>query len=110
MNSMNDRKASTLTQKLAKPTVGIGEISTVEGDTSVETITEYSKKIDDLVSVYENMNPSKAAKVVEDMVKSNTTAPIIADILSKMQDKNLSNIMDNMEPKEASKLTQMLVR
>ena len=110
MNSMNDRKASTLTQKLAKPTGGTEEILTAEGDTSVETITEYSKKIDDLVSVYENMNPSKAAKVVEDMVKSNTTAPIIADILSKMQDKNLSNIMDNMEPKEASKLTQMLVR
>jgi flagellar motility protein MotE (MotC chaperone) len=110
MNSMNDRKASTLTQKLAKPTVGIGEISTVEGDTSAETITEYSKKTDDLVSVYENMNPSKAAKIVDDMIKNNTTAPIIADILSKMQDKNLSNIMNNMEPKEASKLTQMLVR
>ena len=110
MNSMNDRKASILTQKLAKPTVGTGEISTAEGDTSVETITEYSKKIDDLVSVYENMNPSKAAKIVEDMVKNNTTAPIIADILSKIQDKNLSNIMNNMDPKEASKLTQILVR
>ncbi len=110
MNSMNDRKASTLTQKLAKPTIGTDEISTAEGDASKETITEYGKKTDDLVSIYENMNPNKAAEIVKNMINNNATAPIIADILSKMQDKNLSNIMNNMEPKDAAKLTQMLVR
>ena len=79
MNSMNDRKASTLTQKLAKPTIGTDEISTAEGDASKETITEYGKKTDDLVSIYENMNPNKAAEIVKNMI-NNMQNSIIADV------------------------------
>ena len=110
MNSMNDRKAAILTQKLAKPTVGTDGVLSEEEDGVLETIVEYNKKTDDLVSIYENMNPNKAAKIVETMIKDNKTAPIIADILSKMQDKNLSNIMNNMEAKDGAKLTQLLVK
>lgn len=109
MDSMNDRRASILTQELAKPAMKTDEVSISEEDAE-ENITAYSKKIDDLVSVYENMSPKKAADVVENMLNNNATSAIITDILSKVQDRNLSNIMNEMEPANASKLTQMLVR
>ena len=56
------------------------------------------------------MKPKKAAEIAKNMINNNTTAPIIVDIFSKMQDKNLSNIINEMDANDASKLTQMLVR
>ena len=56
------------------------------------------------------MQPKKAAEVVEKMIENSSAASVITDILSKMQETNLSNIMNNMKKENASKLTQMLVR
>ncbi len=62
------------------------------------------------MSVYENMKPKQAADIATSMLNNNTTAPIIIDIFSKLQDKNLSSIINEMKPNDAAKLTQMLVR
>ncbi len=83
------------------------------------------KKIDDLVSVYEKMNPSKVAKIVEKMMDNDTTvtyleifsepayeitdSTIVIDVLSRMGNKTLSSIMNYISTDKASKLTQMLV-
>lgn len=110
MNSMNDRKASELTQILAKPINKIAESAITEESKPIESVAEYNKKIDALVIVYENMQPKKAAEVVEKMIENSSAASTITDILSKMQETSLSNIMNNMKEENASKLTQMLVR
>ncbi|NMA87258.1 MAG: hypothetical protein GX968_08045 [Tissierellia bacterium] len=109
MDNMNDRRASLLTQELAKPIIVAENVEISEED-DMEIVHNYNKKVDDLVSVYENMKPKQAAEIAEEMLKNNTTAPIIVDIFSKIQDKNLSNILNEMKVSEASKLTQMLVR
>ena len=109
MDNMNDRRASILTQELAKPIIRTDEIEVSKED-DTEIINNYNKKIDDLVSVYENMNPKKAAEIAKDMLNNNATTTIIVDIFSKIQDKNLSSIINEMDAKDASKLTQMLVR
>jgi flagellar motility protein MotE (MotC chaperone) len=109
MDNMNDRRASLLTQELAKPLIIEENIKSSEED-DMKIVHNYNKKIDDLVSVYENMKPQQAAKIAKDMLNNNTTAPVIVDIFSKIQDRNLSNIINEMESKDASKLTQMLVR
>ncbi len=88
-------------------------------------MSEYNKKIDDLVSVYEKMNPSKVAKIVEKMMDNDTTvtyleifsepayeitdSTIVIDVLSRMGNKTLSSIMNYISTDKASKLTQMLV-
>ena len=110
MNNMNDRKASELTQILAKPINKIAESTITKESKPIESVAEYNKKIDTLVIVYENMQPKKAAEVVEKMIENSSAASVITDILSKMQETNLSNIMNNMKKENASKLTQMLVR
>ena len=105
-----------------------GEESSVINDISraVQFMTEYNSKIDDLVSTYNRMSPDRVARIVEKMMENENTvtsleinseplyeisdATIIVDVLSRMNNKTLSNIMDNMETDNASKLTQMLAR
>ncbi|NLW40872.1 MAG: hypothetical protein GXY96_08100 [Tissierellia bacterium] len=105
-----------------------GEESSVINDISraVQFMTEYNSKIDDLVSTYNRMSPDRVARIVEKMMENEDTvtsleinseplyeisdATIIVDVLSRMNNKTLSNIMDNMETDNASKLTQMLAR
>ncbi|HHV38139.1 MAG TPA: hypothetical protein GXX70_01445 [Tepidimicrobium sp.] len=92
---------------------------------AMQFMTEYNKKLDSLVTVYGNMNPSKAAEIVENMMDNEDTvtaleidsepvfeisdSSIIVDVLSRMKNKTLSNIMNYMDTDKASSLTQMLV-
>ena len=105
-----------------------GEESSVINDISraVQFMTEYNSKIDDLVSTYNRMSPDRVARIVEKMMENEDTvtsleinseplyeisdATIIVDVLSRMNNKTLSSIMDNMKTDNASKLTQMLAR
>ena len=105
-----------------------GEESSVINDISraVQFMTEYNSKIDDLVSTYNRMSPDRVARIVEKMMENEDSvtsleinseplyeisdATIIVDVLSRMNNKTLSNIMDNMKTDNASKLTQMLAR
>lgn len=105
---------------------GVEESVTNEISKSIQFITEYNRKIDDLVAVYNNMSPDKVAKIVEQMMGNNTTvtaleinsepvfqisdASIIVDVVTRMRNKTLSSIMDYMSTDNASKLTQMLAR
>ncbi|MCF6463337.1 hypothetical protein [Clostridium sp. Cult1] len=105
---------------------GEEESITNEISKSIQFITEYNKKIDDLVTVYNKMSPDKVAKIVEQMMGNNTTvtaleinsepifqltdASIIIDVLSRMRNKTLSSIMDYMSTENASRLTQALAR
>ena len=92
---------------------------------AMQFMTEYNKKLDDLVTIYGNMNASKAAEIVERMMDNDDTvtaleidsepvfeisdSSIIVDVLSRMKNKTLSNIMNYMDTDKASSLTQMLV-
>lgn len=110
IDNMNDRRAAVLTQELAKPIIRSDEVLIAQEEDIENADKEYSKKIDDLVSVYESMQPKKAADIAENMMKNENTATIIVDIFSKLQDRNLSNIMNQMKVDVASKLTEMLAR
>lgn len=93
---------------------------------AIEFIAEYNNKIDDLVTVYEDMEPSKVARIVEEMINNNTTvtaleiesqpifeisdSSIIIDVVSRMRTKLISNILNYMSIENASKLTQVLAR
>ncbi len=95
----------------------------------VDYISEYNKKIDDLVSYYKKLSPTKAASVFEKMINNSdtisvlelqepsgnkeklfkTTDQIVAlDVASKMRPKNLSEIMDQMPDDVAKKFTTLL--
>ncbi len=93
---------------------------------TIQFITEYNKKIDDLVIIYEKMGAEKVAQIVEKMMTNDKTvtaleinsepvfeisdASIIVDVLSKMRNKTLSGIMNYMSTDKATTLTQMLAR
>lgn len=49
------------------------ESPTTKINKSIEFITEYNEKIDELVKVYEEMSPDKVAKIVEKMINNNNT-------------------------------------
>lgn len=103
-----------------------GDSITNEISKSIQFITEYDKKIEDLVIVYEKMSPDKVAKIVEQMMSNDTKvtvleifsepafeisdASIIIDVLSRIKNKTLSNIMNYVSEDKASTLTQMLAR
>ena len=82
---------------------GVEESITDDIGKSIQFITEYNKKVDDLVSFYEKMAPNKVAKIVEKMMMNDDTvtdlkieseptfeisdASIITDVLSRMGNK-----------------------
>ncbi|NLJ79142.1 MAG: hypothetical protein GX329_07250 [Tissierellia bacterium] len=91
---------------------------------AMQFMIEYNSKIDNLVTVYGRMNANKAAEIVERMMDNNDTvtalvidsepifeisdSSIIIDVLSRMKNKALSNIVNYMNTNKASALTQML--
>lgn len=103
---------------------GEEESITTEISKTIQFMTEYNEKINDLVTVYEKMSPDKVAKIVEKMMDNDTTvtqleifsepayeisdSSIVIDVLSRMKNKALSNIMNYISTDKASKLTQML--
>ncbi len=97
---------------------------TVQLNEAMQFVSEYNKKINELVSVYEKMSPDKVADIVETMMNNEKTvtslkidskpvyevsdATIIMDVLSKMKKPTLSKIMSNMDTGKSSILTQRL--
>ncbi|MBZ2173874.1 hypothetical protein K8M07_01225 [Schnuerera sp. xch1] len=104
-----------------------GEQSTTDDiSKAIQFISEYNNKIDNLVNVYEDMDSNKIAEIVEQMINNDTTvtafeinsepifeisdASIIIDVLSRIKDKTLSEIINDLSTENASMLTQMLAR
>lgn len=99
---------------------------TVEISQAIQFVSEYNRKIDELVSVYEKMSPSSVAKIVENMMDNTNTvtslkidtkpvyeisdSTIIIDVLSRIKNPTLSKIVGLMNTKKASQLTQMLAK
>ena len=93
---------------------------------SMEFLSEYQTKINDLVNVYEKMSPDKVARIVETMMINTETitsfelnaeeayalsdSVIIVDVLLKMKNQTLSKVFDFMEAEKASKITQLLAK
>lgn len=102
------------------------ESLTNEISEAIKFISEYNGKIDELVIVYEKMSPDVVAKIVENMMgKDNkvtaleinskpiyeiSDSTIIIDVLSRMKKQTLSKIINNMDTKKASELTQKLAK
>ncbi|MBW4828683.1 MAG: hypothetical protein KZY61_05965 [Clostridiaceae bacterium] len=96
----------------------------VEINEAVKFLREYNSKIDELVEVYEKMSPSNVAKITEKMLENTeevtsleidstpiyeiSDSTIIVNVLGKMKKSSLSKIINNMNTKKASQLTQML--
>lgn len=95
----------------------------------VDYISEYNRKVDDLVSYYKKLSPEKAASIFEKMIKNPNTVSILSledsngekeklfkttdrivalDVASKMRPKNLSAIMDQMPDDVAKQFTTLL--
>ncbi len=64
-----------------------------------------NKKIKHLVSVYSNMDPARAAKVLEKLDKD-----LAVKILAGMQGRTAGEILNNMDSKTAAKLSEALTR
>lgn len=127
LSKVDDDFVQELFDSIRKQEELSGEEESITGEISktIQFMAEYNKKIDDLVSVYEKMNPNKVAKIVEKMMDNDTTvtqleifsepayeisdATIVIDVLSRMGNKTLSNVMNYISTDKASKLTQMLV-
>src|SRR5699024_10967034 len=102
------------------------ETITKEIGKSMEFITEYNDKVSNLVSIYEKMRPDKIANIAEKMLNNDSTvtileiqadpvfkisdASLMVDILSRMNNKTLAKIMDSMNDRRASLLTQELAK
>ncbi|HHV27235.1 hypothetical protein FYJ27_09275 [Anaerosalibacter bizertensis] len=97
---------------------------TAEINEAVKFLREYNSKIDELVEVYERMSASNVAKITEKMLENTekvtsleidsmpiyeiSDSTIVVDVLRKMKKTSLSKIINNMNTKKASQLTQML--
>lgn len=103
---------------------GIDDSITIDISEAMRFISDYNRKVRDLVTVYEKMSPASVAKIVEQMMDNNTTVTsltvdstpiydisdevIIMDVLSSMKKPTLSKIIGNMSTKKASQLTEKL--
>lgn len=99
---------------------------TVEISQAIQFVSEYNRKIDELVAVYEKMSPASVAKIVENMMDNNSTvtsleidtepvyeitdSTIIIDVLSRIKRPTLSKIIGYMNTTKASQLTQKLAK
>jgi len=91
---------------------------------AIQFITEYNAKIDELVNIYENMEPNRAARILENMLENSTTlnqfvlesepvyevtdSSVAMDILKNMRQKNAAKILNYFKTENVTKLTQML--
>jgi len=92
----------------------------------IKFISEYNKKIDELVEVYKKMDPSDVGNILESMMGNNKTvtkfevdstpvfeisdSTIVLDVLGKMKKSAVSEILGSMSAKNAAELTQMLAK
>ena len=99
---------------------------TIDISEAIQFVSEYNRKIDELVIVYEKMSPDAIAKIVENMMDNTKTvtsleidstsiyeisdSTIILDVLSRMKKPTVSKIINNMSTKKATQLTQLLAK
>jgi flagellar motility protein MotE (MotC chaperone) len=71
--------------------------------------TQYSSKYDEknarLVKIYETMRPKDAARIFEEMQLN-----VLLEVLDKMKETKLANILSSMDPIKAKEITIALVR
>lgn len=84
---------------------------------------KYNEKINDLTVIYEKMNSSDVANIIERMIVSNnvidsckitnaqiaiTDSKLIVDVLKNMPKTNLSDILNQLEPRKATEIIRRL--
>ncbi|MGF7057167.1 hypothetical protein [Brassicibacter mesophilus] len=103
---------------------GINDSMTPSIAETMNYINQYNSRIDELVALYEKMNATEAAKIVEKMVANKTEVTsleiednslykisdsiIITDVLKKMRKQNLSQILSSLDSKKAAEITRTL--
>lgn len=86
---------------------------------------DYNRKIDELVEVYEKMDPNSLGDIVESMLRKEngltsfeidsnelyrvSDASIILDVLRKMKKSTVSDVLDSMTPIKATELSRKLI-
>lgn len=104
----------------------VEDSKTIDISEAIQFVSEYNRKIDELVGIYEKMSPDAIAKIVENMMDNTKTvtsleinstpiyeisdSTIIIDVLSKMKKPTVSKIINNMNTKKATQLTQLLAK
>lgn len=81
-----------------------------EMETSIKKMLEEAKgvkeqKLKHLIDVYSNMNAKQAAKVLETLDNG-----IAVKILAGMRGRQAGDVLNNMQPKKAAQLTEMLTK
>lgn len=104
----------------------VEDSKTIDISEAIQFVSEYNRKIDELVGIYEKMSPDAIAKIVENMMDNTKTvtsleinstpiyeisdSTIILDVLSRMKKPTVSKIINNMSTKKATQLTQLLAK
>lgn len=113
-------EAIILQEKLSKKDLSI----TKDISQAMEFLTDYKFKINEMVLVFEKMNPSNVAKLAEEMMDRDNVitllelssyekyelsdSVIIVDIFQDMKKQTLAKVFDSMDTKKAAKMTQLL--
>lgn len=98
---------------------------TIEINQILSYLNQYNRKIDELVTIYEKMDPDSVGKIVEDMLRNDAVlssfkidtnklykvsdASIILDVLRKMSKTNISKIINTMSSRRAAELSRKLI-
>lgn len=93
---------------------------------SMDFLTEYKRKIKNLVKSYEDMTAKSVADITEKMMRNTETitlldlnidesyelsdSVIIVDILSELKNDKLSKVIESMKPEDGAYLTQLLAK
>lgn len=111
------REEEKLNNKEDTVTINISQI--------LSYLNQYNKKIDELVEIYEKMEPTSLGDVVESMLRREnkissfeidthelykvSDASIILDVLRRMNKSKVSDVLDNMTSKKAAELSRKLI-
>lgn len=106
-------------EKLRKKDSIVADINRI-----VQFIDEYNTRIDELVYLYENMEPNKAAAILENMLENSSTlsqftlesepvyevtdSSVVLDVFRNMRKNSAAKILNYMKNENVTKLTQML--
>lgn len=104
--------------------LGLTDSVVVNISRTVNYFNEYNDKINNLVSLYERMNPAEVAKIVESMLNNQKTvsafeieynayhnlsdSDIIMDVIRKMRKNKLSDILRYLDTTKSAEITRKL--
>lgn len=104
--------------------MGENDSRTVKIMQTINFRKQYDKKIDELVVLYEKMEPVDVVKIVEKMIKNKNSvtifeidedpvytisdSSIIMDVLKNMKKQKVSQILSTMDPNDAANITREL--